>query len=385
MHTHPDIQPIVINGRAVGPGHPCLIIAEAGVNHNGDLDTAFRLVDAAIASGADVVKFQTFQTASLVTPTAAKADYQQQATGADESQYAMLKRLELPFDAFRQLMRYCRRKRILFLSTPFDEESADFLDRLGVAAFKIPSGELTNLPFLKRVAGYRKPMIVSTGMASLAEVNTAVRTIRETGPAALALLHCVSSYPADPATVNLRAMQTMATAFRVPIGFSDHTAGLEIAAAAVALGACIVEKHFTLDRRQVGPDHQASIEPHELAALVRTLRNVERALGDGHKRPELCETSVSRAARKSLVAARDLPAGTLLEECHLVVRRPGTGLSPALLPKVCGRVLRVAVAQGTPLTADMLAADASETSADSATAWEAVAAVHPADAVCGVS
>ena len=345
---------IIIEWRNIGNGSPCFIIAEAGVNHNGDLELARRLVDAAAEAGADAVKFQTFSADRLATAAAPQADYQRRNTGIEESQRAMLHRLELTAEAHRELMARCRERGILFLSSPFDEDSADFLEELGVPAFKIPSGELTNVPFLAHVARKGRPLIVSTGMATLDEVRPAVETIRQAGSPPLALLHCVSSYPAQPADVNLRAMATLREAFAVPVGFSDHTAGTDIALAAVALGANILEKHLTLDRTLPGPDHLASLEPDEWIAMVAALRRIEAALGDGRKRPAPSEADAARVARKSLVAAGDLPAGCVLRRDHLAVRRPGTGLPPGRLESVLGRRLRQALAAGAVLTEDLL-------------------------------
>lgn len=345
---------ISIGARRVGPDQPCFLIAEAGVNHNGDLELARRLVDAAAEAGADAVKFQTFSADRLATAAAPQADYQRRNTGIEESQRAMLHRLELTAEAHRELMARCRERGILFLSSPFDEDSADFLEELGVPAFKIPSGELTNVPFLAHVARKGRPLIVSTGMATLDEVRPAVETIRQAGSPPLALLHCVSSYPAQPADVNLRAMATLREAFAVPVGFSDHTAGTDIALAAVALGANILEKHLTLDRTLPGPDHLASLEPDEWIAMVVALRRIEAALGDGRKRPAPSEADAARVARKSLVAAGDLPAGCVLRRDHLAIRRPGTGLPPGRLESVLGRRLRRALAAGAVLTEDLL-------------------------------
>lgn len=328
-------------GRLVGPGQPCLIIAEAGVNHNGSLELACALVDAARAAGADAVKFQTFKAERLVSAGAPKAVYQQRTTGGGESQLEMIRKLELGEVEHRRLQAHCKEQGILFLSSPFDEQSADFLAELGVIAYKVPSGELTNLPFLAHLAGKGQPLILSTGMAYLGEVEAAVRTIAEAGPVALALLHCVSNYPADPADINLRAMDTMRAAFAVPVGYSDHVPDNEVAFAAVARGACILEKHFTLDRNLPGPDHQASLEPQELAALVRGVRAVEAALGDGRKRPAASEADTAGVARKSLVAARDLAAGSVLESNLIAVKRPGSGLPPAMLQHLLGRRTRV--------------------------------------------
>jgi N-acetylneuraminate synthase len=329
-----------VAGRMIGQGHPCFIIAEAGVNHNGSLEMARKLVDVAKEAGADAVKFQTFKAERLTTTDAPKAQYQQQSTDRAESQYEMLRRLELSYEAHRDLMAYCRARGILFLSSPFDEESVDFLDELGLVAFKIPSGEITNLPFLAHVAHKGKPMIVSTGMSYLGEVETAIRTIVEEGNQKLVLLHCISNYPAPAAEANLRAMNTMAMAFGFPMGYSDHTLGIEVSLAAVALGACVIEKHFTLDHTLSGPDHRASLEPGQLKALVEGIHAVEVALGHGRKEPSASEVNTAVAARKSLVAARDLQAGTLLFREAIRAKRPAGGLSPALLPLILGRRLK---------------------------------------------
>src|SRR5688572_5277446 len=247
------VDAIQISGRLIGPGHPCFIIAEAGVNHNGSLDMARQLIDAASEAGADAVKFQTFAAERLVTEGAAKAPYQVETMAAHESQYQMLKRLELSAEAHCELQSHSRQRQLLFMSTPFDEASADFLVGLGIELFKIASGEITNLPFLAQVAAHGLPMIVSTGMSNLREVEQAVSTIRDAGNDQLILLHCVSNYPADPAEVNLRAMDTMRDSFGVPVGYSDHTLGYEVSLAAVARGACVIEKHLTLDRNLPGP------------------------------------------------------------------------------------------------------------------------------------
>lgn len=350
MSTPPLIE---IAGRKVGDGHPCFVIAEAGVNHNGDLSMARRLIDVAAGCGADAVKFQTFKAEKIATSSAPKAQYQQETTDKTESQLDMLKRLELSADAFQELYKYCKSKTILFLSTPFDEESADLLDELGVAAFKIPSGEITNLPFLTHLARKGKPIILSTGMSWLGEVETAVRTLTEAANPNIALLHCVSNYPAEPHDANLRAMRTLSDAFAVPVGFSDHTMGIEVALAAVALGARVIEKHFTLDRALPGPDHQASLEPQELKALIQGIRTVETALGDGRKVPRAAELNTAAVARKSLVAACDIPANTTLTKEHITVKRPGNGLTPFLIPHLLGRLTRSAIAKDTVLDLGM--------------------------------
>jgi len=348
------VAPVMIAGRAVGPGQSCFIIAEAGVNHGGDVALARRLIDAAIGAGADAVKFQTFNAERLLTRTAPKARYQVQTTGSEESQYEMVRRLELPAEAHRQLMEYAARRGITFLSSLFEEASADLLETLGVPAFKIPSGELTNLPLLRHVAHKGQPMIVSTGMATLSEVATALQAIREVGHQQVVLLHCVSDYPAEPADVNLRAMATLAQRFDVPVGLSDHTLGIEVALAAVALGACVIEKHLTLNRALPGPDHRASLEPEEFQRLVRGIRTVEAALGDGRKAPTVAEQAVAAVARKSLVAARDLRAGSVLTEELIAIKRPGTGLPPALRGQLIGRKVKVDLPADAVLTWDVL-------------------------------
>ena len=331
------MKEINVAGRKVGPGYPCLIIAEAGVNHNGDIELAKRLVDVAVEAGADAVKFQTFQADRVASTTAPKAGYQMQTTDAAESQLDMLRRLELSPEAYCELQMYCRERDVLFMSTPFDEESVDFLDELGVSVFKIGSGEITNWPFLEYIARKGKPIILSTGMSYLSEVDEAVRVLRGAGCEELVLLHCVSNYPANPADANLRAMRTMAAAFQVPIGFSDHTPGIKVALAAVALGACVLEKHFTLDKGLPGPDHRASLEPQELQSLVAGIRTVEMALGNSAKLPARSESDNRLIVRRSLAATSDIPKGAILKADMLRAIRPGSGISPTLLEHVVGR------------------------------------------------
>jgi N,N'-diacetyllegionaminate synthase len=332
----------------------CTVIAEAGVNHNGDPDLALRMVEVAAQCGADVIKFQTFRASALATAHAPKAAYQIARTEAAESQRQMLERLELDESAYRELVQAAARAKLEFLSTPFDEASADLLAELGVERFKIPSGEVSNHPLLRHIARKRKPILLSTGMCTLADVEGAVAALRDAGCDELTLLHCTSSYPAPHADVNLRAMETLRRAFGVPVGLSDHTEGIAVATAAAALGASVIEKHFTLDRRMPGPDHAASLEPDELAQLVRAIRQVEAALGDGIKRPMPSELDVRRVARKSLVAARDLAAGTTLEAAHLCAKRPGDHISPAELDRVVGRVLRTSLRADEPVEWDHL-------------------------------
>ena len=330
------------------------IVAEAGVNHNGDLSLARALVDVAAEAGADAVKFQTFTADGLVTRAAPTADYQRRALAGEPSQHAMLAALELSPVAHEALWAHCAARGIEFLSTPFDVDSAHYLKRLGVRRLKISSGDVTNLPMLEVVGALGLPVILSTGMADLDEVDAAVATLRSAGLTDLVLLQCVSNYPADPALSNLRVMDSFARAFGAPVGLSDHSTGLTVAIAAVARGAAYVEKHFTLDRSLPGPDHQASLLPDELRALVAAIRDVESALGDGVKRPVPSELPVRDVARKSLVAARDLAAGAVLRREDLDVLRPGTGLSPAALPAVLGRRTTRAIPHHTPITQEML-------------------------------
>jgi N-acetylneuraminate synthase len=346
-----DRSTVRIGDATIGGGARCFVVAEAGVNHNGSLDLAMKLVDAAAAAGADAVKFQTFKAEKLVTAAAAKAAYQERATGGG-SQLEMLARLQLTETDHRTLIAHCAAAGLMFLSTPFEEESADFLVASGVPALKVSSGDLTNLPFLEHLASKHLPVLLSTGMATLAEVHGAVAAL--SAAPAVVLLHCVSNYPADPADVNLRAMETMRQAFGVPVGYSDHTEGLSVALAAVALGADVLEKHFTLDRTLPGPDHRASIEPDELARLVKEVRIVQRSLGHGRKEPAPSEASTAAAARKSLVAACDVTAGTVLRSEHIAVKRPGTGIPPSMRAQLLGRTVRVGVPSGTLYTLEML-------------------------------
>jgi len=312
------------------------IIAEAGVNHNGSLKTAKKLVDAAKAAGADAIKFQTFKAEALATRSAPKAKYQK-ISAKKESQLEMLKKLELSEAEFKELFKYCKQKGIIFLSTPFDEESAEFLNQLGVSKFKIGSGDVTNVPLLKRIAGYKKPIILSTGMSTLKEVREAVRVIYSAGNKKVSLLHCTSNYPARYGDVNLKAMETLREIFKVPVGYSDHTLGIEMAVAAVAMGARVIEKHFTLNNNFKGPDHKVSLEPKEFKQMVQAIRKTETAMGDGIKRPRGSELEVAKVARKSIVAACNIPEGVIITKAMLTVKRPGTGLKPRFLNKVIGR------------------------------------------------
>ncbi len=343
--------------------NPCYIIAEAGVNHNGSEEMAFKLVDAAAAAGADAVKFQTFKAEKLVSPKARKAAYQATQTGEGD-QFAMLKALELSDEAHQRLADYCTKQGIEFLSTPFDEESADFLIELGCRRLKIPSGELTNTPFLRFLAAKGLPMILSTGMATLDEVGEAVTLIEQvrteqgfSEPLAdvLTLLHCTSNYPTPLGDVNLRAMQTLAESFHLPVGYSDHTAGTFVAPIARALGATVFEKHFTLDRNLPGPDHAASLEPDELARMVCAIRDTDMLLGSPEKAPTAPELEVRIAARRSVTLAVDVAAGTVLTSGMLTLMRPGNGIPPADLESVVGRTLKYSRQAGDTLHHEDLA------------------------------
>lgn len=344
-----------IGRREIGSGQPCFIIAEAGVNHNGSATCARKLIDAAVMAGADAIKFQTFVAEKLVVTGAPKAAYQAEVTDPAESQLEMIKHLELSQQEFAKLSTYCEAKKILFLSTPFDEESADFLYELGMLAFKVPSGEITNSPLLAHVAKKRRPMIISTGMAELTEVRNAVDLVRGNGCDEIVLLQCVSNYPAAPSDVNLRAMITMGQNLNALTGYSDHADGAAICLAAVALGACVLEKHLTLDRNLPGPDHRASIEPADFRRLVSDVRAVEASLGHGRKEPAASEKNTASVARRSLVSASFVPAETVLTEEMIVLRRPGIGLPPTMRPELVGRKTRVAIPAGTLLTLDMFA------------------------------
>lgn len=349
------VPTLTVGGRRIGPGQRCFLIAEAGVNHNGDAALAHRLVDAAADAGADAVKFQTFDPDLVVAADAPKAAYQIANTGAGESQREMLRRLVLPRGEFEALFRHAADRGILFLSTPFEDPSADFLEALGVPAFKIPSGEVTNLPFLSRLAAKGRPLFLSTGMSRLAEVAEAVEAVRATGDPPLAILHCVTNYPAEPGDCNLRAMDTMRRAFRVPVGWSDHTRGLTVSLAAVAAGAEILEKHFTLDRGLPGPDHAASLEPSELGELVAGCLTIHAAQGTGLKVPAPSEAENAALVRRSLHAARELVPGVVLSPADLVALRPGTGLPPGAGTKLMGRMVRARVGPGEMLSEDDLA------------------------------
>ena len=315
------------------------IIAEAGVNHNGSMDLAYKLVDAAKDAGADCIKFQTFKAEKLVAKSAKKAEYQKATTG-DSSQQDMLKKLELTYEEFIQLKEYCEKKGICFLSTPFDFDSIAFLDSLDMPFWKIPSGEITNLPYLLALAKTHKPVIMSTGMCEMKEIEEAISVLKEHGTPEIKILHCNTEYPTPFEDVNLKAMQSLRETFGLEVGYSDHTKGIEVPVAAVALGAAVIEKHFTLDRTMEGPDHKASLEPQELAEMVKSIRNIEAALGSGIKEPSPSEKKNIAVARKSIVAAGPIKKGELFSEDNITVKRPGSGISPMKWFDVIGKTAK---------------------------------------------
>lgn len=317
-----------------------LIIAEAGVNHNGDLAIAKKLIEVAAKAGADYVKFQTFKTENLVSRKAKKATYQiENTTNTVESQYEMIKKLELDKTAHEILMDYCQGQNIKFLSTAFDLESIELLDELNIDIFKIPSGEITNLPYLEKIATKQKPIILSTGMSNMGEIEAALKILEKNGTARsnITVLHCNTEYPTPMQDVNLTAMNSIAAAFKVQVGYSDHTLGIEVPIAAVARGAVCIEKHFTLDKTMEGPDHKASLEPKELSAMIQAIRHIEAALGNGIKQASISEKKNIPIARKSIHIGKNLPAGHVLTKKDLEMKRPGNGISPMDLAKVLGK------------------------------------------------
>jgi N,N'-diacetyllegionaminate synthase len=316
-----------------------LIIAEAGVNHNGDINLAKKLIECAAEAGADIVKFQTFNANRQVTNIAKKADYQNQTTDSFESQQDMLRRLELTEAMHHELIAHCEANNIAFLSTGFDIESIDLLMRLGQECFKIPSGEITNLPYLRHIGGIGKNIILSTGMSTLGDIEAAIDVLERSGTprVKITVLHCTTEYPTPMNEVNLRAMQSIHKAFGTEVGYSDHTQGIEVAIAAVTMGATVIEKHFTLDRKLPGPDHQASLEPAELIAMITAIRNIEVALGDGIKRLTPSEIKNKSVVRKSLIASREIKAGEPFTSENITAKRPGTGISPMRWDEIFGR------------------------------------------------
>lgn len=328
---------IRIADKEIGPGRPVFIIAEVGVNHNGDLFQAKKLVDAAIRSGADAVKFQTFKADLLVTHTGRKAKYQSDNEKKEGTQQEMLRRVELSYEDFAQLHSYCDERGIIFLSTPFEQGSAKFLFELNVPAFKVSSSDLSNIPFLRTIGEYGKPVILSSGMSTMAEIKDAIDMVIATGNEEIALLHCVSNYPTRPADLNLRVITTLKERIHKPIGFSDHSMGTYAAVAAVALGATIIEKHITLDQNAQGPDHKASLNPEEFKELVTAIRSTELALGSGEKFLSDEEVENRAVARKSLVASVQIDKGSIIEPRMIEIKRPGTGIPPKFLDQVVGK------------------------------------------------
>ena len=317
-----------------------LVIAEAGVNHNGDTKIAFQLIEAAAEAGADIVKFQTFDAGRLVTASADKASYQKQTTGELETQRDMLLKLQLTFEQHVQLIDHCKSVGIDFMSTAFDDPSIKMLSSLNVKYWKIPSGEITNLPYLRQIGSFRQPVILSTGMANLGEIEFAIDVLEQagTGRDLITVLHCTTQYPAPLDEVNLRAMHSIANAFGVPVGYSDHTEGIVVPIAAVAMGATVIEKHLTIDHNMAGPDHKASLEPSQFASMVHGIRQVEQVLGNGIKRPSTSEQDNLSIVRKSLVASRAIQAGDIFTSENLTAKRPGTGISPIFWDLLVGRI-----------------------------------------------
>ena len=318
------------------------IIAEAGVNHNGSIELAFKLVDAAIEAGVDAVKFQTYKSENLVSKNTQKAEYQKKTTNSSESQLEMLKKLELSFDAYRKINNYCQDKNIIFLSTPFDHSSINLLYELNLKFFKIPSGEITNLPYLRHIGSLAKQVILSTGMSTLKEVGDALAILIDSGTKKenITVLHANTMYPTPMEDVNLRAMQTIQKEFDVSVGYSDHTIGIEVDIAAVAMGATMIEKHFTLDKTMRGPDHIASLEPKELKAMVTAIRNIEKAVGKNIKTVSPSELENKNIVRKSITAKCSIKKGERLTEDNLIIKRPGTGISPMNWDKILGTVAK---------------------------------------------
>ena len=316
------------------------IIAEAGVNHNGSLELAKKLIDVASESGADAVKFQTFNAEKLVSKNAQKADYQKQTTDTKESQFDMIKKLELDLETHKELISYCKTKNIMFLSTPFDHDSIELLSDLGLEIFKIPSGEITNLPYLRHIGKLNKKVILSTGMADIGEIEDALDVLIEAGTKKenITVLHANTMYPTPMEDVNLKAMVTIGNSFDIAFGYSDHTLGIEVDIAAVAMGACCIEKHFTLDKMMEGPDHKASLEPDELKAMVKAIRNIELALGNSVKKPSKSEIPNMQIARKSIVAKLDIKKGDKLSEKNITIKRPGNGINPMRWDEIVGTI-----------------------------------------------
>lgn len=327
---------IKIGNKLIAEEKPCFIIAEAGVNHNGNFRLAKKLVDAAKEAGADAIKFQTFKSEDLVTETGEMAEYQKKNIGKKESQLEMLKKLELSYQEFKKLKKYCDKKKIIFLSTPHTENAIDFLDSL-VSVYKIASPDLTNLPFLKGIAQKKKPIILATGMASLSEVKEAVRVVKRAGNKKIIILHCTTNYPCPLEEVNLRAMMTLKKEFKLPVGYSDHTLGIIVPIMAVAMGAQVLEKHLTLDKNLSGPDHKASLNPEELKEMVKSIRETEKVLGNAKKEALKSEEEIKKLIRKSIVAKIDIDKGSIIKGKMLEIKRPGNGILPKDLKKIIGK------------------------------------------------
>jgi N,N'-diacetyllegionaminate synthase len=345
---------IKIGDKLIGEGQPVFFIAEAGVNHDGDVEKAKKLIDVAAEAGADAVKFQTFKTFKLLTENLEKATYQKVGDGEDGSYAEMIKRLEISKEMHDELYAYCQRKNIMFLSTPFDEDSVDLLDELGVSAFKVDSGNLNNPYLLKHIASKGKPMVMSTGMATVGEIEDALEAVYSTGNRQVILLHCTSNYPPAVEDTNIKALQTMKAQFNVPVGYSDHTPGLPVSLAAVALGAVMIEKHFTLDRSAKGPDHLASLEPQEVTDLVKGIKMVTTALGLSRKAPVPAEAEVAASLRRSVVTVAPIPRGATITREMLAVKRPGDGIPPKFLELMVGRTAQQDIPEDSVINWDQI-------------------------------
>jgi N,N'-diacetyllegionaminate synthase len=345
---------VIIGNKLISDNGPCFIIAEAGVNHNGKLSLAKEMVDVAKEAGADAVKFQTFISEDLVTQNIPMEEYQKRNTGKTETQLEMLKKLELSRVDFIKLKKYCEKKGITFLSTPFDENSVDFLEKLGVPAFKVSSGDITDLPFLRHIAKKKLPMIVSTGASYLKEIKEAILAIKKEKNNKIILLHCTANYPCPPKETNLKSIVTLSKEFNYLIGYSDHTSGIMASIISVALGAKILEKHFTLDRNLAGPDHKASLEPQELKELIKAVRETEKMLGFFTKKPQKSEDEVRKSGRRSVVARIDISKGDKISKKMLITKRPGTGISPKYLDKIINRTAKTNILKDTLIKWQMI-------------------------------
>lgn len=342
------IKNVVIGEKVLGDSHHCFIIAEAGVNHNGNINCAKKLIEVAADAKVDAVKFQTFKTENLVTKTTKTAEYQHRNTG-ESSYYEMIKNLELSKEQFRELKEYAESKGLVFMSTPAGKEDTDELYELGIKLCKVDSSNLTNIPHLEHMAKKGLPMIISTGMANLGDIEEALEVVYKTGNQNIILLHCTADYPPDVETVNLQAIQTLRQAFQVPVGYSDHTLGISVAIAAVALGACVIEKHITLDKTMKGPDHKVSLEPHELKELVQAIRTTEKAMGTPIKMPTTQEKKNMTIMRKSMTSKKNIKKGTIITEDMITIKRPGDGIPPKYVQIVIGRTTRRDIPEDTTI------------------------------------